>query len=67
MRYTIDERRRQQMNKTNKKLSLSLRKAVEAMSDRPEYGKVYSLTGGIGTKCIAQGYSWKESEYKEVK
>ena len=55
------------MNKTNKKLSLSLRKAVEAMSDKPEYGKVYSLTGGIGTKCIAQGYSWKESEYKEVK
>ena len=30
--------------------------------DKPEAGKVYALTGGPGSRCIANGYSWKESE-----
>jgi len=32
--------------------------------DKPEYGKQYALTGAIGSKCIANGNSWKESEVK---
>ena len=30
--------------------------------DKPEAGKVYALTGGPGSRCIANGNSWKESE-----
>ena len=30
--------------------------------DKPEDGKVYALTGGPGSRCIANGNSWKESE-----
>ena len=33
--------------------------------DKPEDGKVYSLTGGRGTACIANGNTWKESEVKD--
>ena len=29
--------------------------------DKPEPGKVYALTGGPGARCIANGYSWKDS------
>ena len=35
--------------------------AAEA-EDKPEAGKVYALTGGPGSRCIANGNSWKESE-----
>ena len=35
------------------------------MVDKPVPGKVYSLTGKKGTKCIANGNTWAESEYKE--
>ena len=31
---------------------------------RPEFGKVYSLTGGPGVKAISNGNSWAESEVK---
>ena len=33
-----------------------------ASDDKPEAGKVYALTGGPGSRCIANGNSWKESE-----
>ena len=32
--------------------------------DKPEDGKVYSLTGAKGTACISNGNTWKESEVK---
>lgn len=31
-------------------------------ANKPEAGKVYALTGGPGSRCIANGNSWKESE-----
>ena len=31
-------------------------------ANKPEEGKVYALTGGPGTRCIANGNTWKESE-----
>ena len=31
-------------------------------ANKPEAGKVYALTGGPGSRCIANGSSWKESE-----
>ena len=34
----------------------------DAVQDKPEVGKVYELTGGPGSRCIANGNSWKESE-----
>jgi len=33
--------------------------------NKPEEGKVYALTGGRGTRCIANGNTWKESEVKD--
>ena len=33
--------------------------------DKPEEGKVYALTGGPGSRCIANGNTWAESEVKE--
>jgi len=33
--------------------------------DKPEPGKTYALTGGPGSRCIANGYSWKDSVVKE--
>jgi len=33
--------------------------------DKPEEGKVYALTGGTGSRCIANGHSWAESEVKD--
>ena len=34
-------------------------------ADKPEPGKIYSLTGAPGVPCIANGNTWAESEYKE--
>ena len=34
----------------------------DQLQDKPEEGKVYALTGGPGAKCIANGFSWAESE-----
>ena len=33
--------------------------------NKPEAHKIYALTGVKDSKCIANGYSWKESEVKE--
>ena len=33
--------------------------------DKPEAGKVYALTGARGSRCIANGNTWAESEVKE--
>ena len=29
--------------------------------DKPQAGKLYALTGGRGSKCIANGNTWEES------
>ena len=34
----------------------------DRLQDKPEEGKVYALTGGPGSKCIANGFSWADSE-----
>lgn len=36
--------------------------AAAPAEDKPEAGKVYALTGGPGSRCIANGNTWKESE-----
>lgn len=46
-----------------KKVSWSVPDGMSS-EDRPEPGKQYSLTGGKGQKCIANGDSWAESEVK---
>lgn len=33
--------------------------------DKPEAGKIYALTGAAGSRCIANGNSWAESEVQE--
>ena len=38
----------------------------DRLQDKPEAGKVYALTGGPGSRCIANGNSWKESEVKDL-
>jgi len=38
--------------------------ALKKIKDAPEEDKVYSLTGAKGSKCIANGNSWKDSEVK---
>jgi len=35
------------------------------VEDKPEQGKIYSLFGGTGEPCIANGNTWAESEVKE--
>ena len=35
------------------------------MTDQPLPGKTYALTGARGTRCIANGNSWAESEVQE--
>jgi hypothetical protein len=34
----------------------------DQLQDKPEAGKVYALTGGPGSRCIANGNTWAESE-----
>ena len=41
-------------------------KPKKPIDDKPEPNKVYSLTGGKGVKCIANGNSWKDSEFIET-
>ena len=38
----------------------------DQIQDKPEAGKVYALTGGPGSRCIANGNTWKESEVDEL-
>ena len=40
---------------------------IERENNRPKPGVQYALTGGFGTKSIANGNSWSESEVKETK
>ena len=40
-------------------------KIKKPQTDKPEEGKIYALTGTTDSKCILNGYSWKESEVKE--
>ena len=35
-------------------------------ANKPEAGKVYALTGGPGSRCIANGNSWSESEVTDA-
>lgn len=35
------------------------------MTDRPEPGKVYALTGGSDTPAISNGNTWAESEVQD--
>jgi len=53
------------------KEDMSTREPIEKLSnigvqhaDKPEPGKIYSLTGGHGQPSIASGNTWKESEVK---
>ncbi len=39
---------------------------VAEANNIPQGGKVYALTGASGTKCIANGNTWKESEVKDA-
>ena len=42
--------------------------AADAVNeDKPQPGKIYSLTGGPGTPSIAAGNTWEESLVKEEK
>ena len=33
--------------------------------DKPQAGKVYALTGARGSRCIANGDTWRDSEVKD--
>lgn len=44
------------------KKSISGQLKKKKVLGRPEYGKVYQLTGGSNTKCIMNGNTWSESE-----
>ena len=50
------------MNKRTRTLAAPA--AVDSI-DKPEENKVYALTGGTGSRCIANGNTWKESEVKD--
>ena len=41
-------------------------RAKDRVVDKPEAGKVYALTGGPGSRCIANGNSWSDSEVTDV-
>ena len=38
----------------------------DRLQDKPEAGKTYALTGGLGSRCIANGNSWAESEVTDA-
>ena len=42
-----------------------MRKDMPKKEDKPEAGKVYALTGARGSRCIANGNTWAESEVKD--
>ena len=37
----------------------------DSVKDKPEPNKTYALTGGPGSRCIANGFSWKDSEVQQ--
>ena len=38
----------------------------DRVQDKPVGGKVYALTGGPNSRCIANGKTWAESEVTEA-
>ena len=38
---------------------------TKSKQDKPQAGKIYSLTGATGTNCIANGNTWADSEVVE--
>ena len=38
----------------------------DQVKDEPVAGKTYALTGGPGSRCIANGNSWAESEVTDA-
>ena len=59
-KYVKRMKKREKVNKENAPTNgWSAADAVK--KDKPEPGKVYALTGGPGSRCIANGYSWKDS------
>ena len=40
---------------------------TKSKQDKPQAGKIYSLTGAPGEACIANGNTWADSEFKETK
>jgi len=48
-----------------KRIWRGMKKLEKPQTDKPEEGKIYALTGVRDSKCILNGYSWKESEVKE--
>ena len=38
----------------------------DQVKDKPVEGKVYALTGGPGSRCIANGNTWAESEVTDA-
>ena len=57
--------KRSYLNMKNRKRGNMKDKKKEPQTDKPEEGKIYALTGVRDSKCILNGYSWKESEVKE--
>ena len=39
---------------------------LDQVKDEPVAGKTYALTGGPGSRCIANGNSWAESEVTDT-
>ena len=60
LRYTTD---RKAINQA-KRILKDKHANVVILEDKPEPGKVYALTGGPGSRCIANGFSWKDSVVK---
>jgi len=62
---TVNQRRT--MNKDKEKaIQESVPYTDIEEANKPEEGKVYALTGGRGTRCIANGNTWKDSEVKDA-
>ena len=40
--------------------------AGDQVKDEPVAGRTYALTGGPGSRCIANGNSWAESEVTDA-
>ena len=38
----------------------------DQLQDKPEAGKTYALTGGPGSRCIANGNTWAEAEVTDA-
>ena len=49
-------------NRHKRRATMTKTKDKTRTEDKPEAGKVYALTGGPGSRCIANGNTWVESE-----